>query len=109
MALICFLKELEAKYRTYSRITATIADYTEGGRPRSLYRKTLSQAKAERDVKTEKFILESLAEMGDEKRAQPYRRSRGRPAPEFIGIIQIGPSHKSGSARFMGRQAALAV
>ena len=68
-ALMCVLKELEAKYGVCSRITATIADYSEDGSQLSLYREALSQAKAEGDVENEKLILDSLAEIGDEKRA----------------------------------------
>jgi hypothetical protein len=67
--LMCVLKELEAKYGVCSRITATIADYAEDGRQLSLYREALSQAKAEGDVENEKLILDSLAEIGDAKRA----------------------------------------
>ena len=67
-ALMCVLKDLEAKYGVCSRITATIADYAEEGRQLSLYRDALSQAKAEGDVENEKLILDSLAEIGDEKR-----------------------------------------
>jgi hypothetical protein len=68
-ALMCVLKELEGKYGVCSRITATIADYAEDDRQLSLYREALSQAKAEGDVQNEKLILDSLAEIGDEKRA----------------------------------------
>jgi hypothetical protein len=67
-ALMCVLEELEAKYGVCSRITATIADYAEEGRQRSLYQDALSQAKAEGDVENEKLILASLAEIGDAKR-----------------------------------------
>ena len=65
--LMCVLKELEAKYGARSRITATIADYAEDGRQLSLYREALSQAKAEGDVENENLILDSLAEIDDEK------------------------------------------
>ena len=68
-ALICVLKELEAKYGTCSRITATIADYAEEDRQMSLYQEALSQAKAEGDTENEKLILDSLAEISDAKRA----------------------------------------
>ncbi|MDB6034895.1 MAG: hypothetical protein JWM16_5233 [Verrucomicrobiales bacterium] len=67
--LMCVLNELEEKYGVCSRITATIADYAEDDRQRSLYREALSQAKAEGDLENERLILDSLAEIGDEKGA----------------------------------------
>ena len=66
-ALMCVLKELEAKYGICSRITGTIADYAEGDRQLALYREALSQAKAEGDVENEKLILDSLAEIREER------------------------------------------
>ena len=68
-ALMCVLKELEAKYGVCSRITATVVDYAEEDCQLSLYREALSQARAEGDVENEKLILDSLVEIGDEKRA----------------------------------------
>ena len=67
--LMCVLKELEAKYGTCSRITATIADYAEEDKRLSLYREALSQARAEGDAENEKLILDSLAEISDGQRA----------------------------------------
>ena len=64
-ALFCVLKELEVKYGTCSRIAATVADYAEEDKRLSLYRKALSQAKAEGDAENEKLILDSLAETSD--------------------------------------------
>jgi len=66
-ALMCVLKELEAKYGVCSRITATIADYAEKDRQLSLYREALSQAKAEGDAENERMILDSLAEISHEE------------------------------------------
>ena len=68
-ALMCILKELEAKYGVCSRITATMADYAEEGRQMSLYREALTQAKAEGDDENVKLILDSMAEIADENRA----------------------------------------
>jgi hypothetical protein len=68
-AMMCLLKELEAKYGPCSRITATIADYSEEHRQLSLYREALSQAKAEGDAENEKLILDSMAEIGNADRA----------------------------------------
>ena len=71
-ALKCVLKDFEAKYGVCSRITATIADYTEDDRKVPLYREALSQAQAEGDVENEKLILDSLAEIDDEKQSSRY-------------------------------------
>ena len=61
--LMGVLKELEAKYGTCSKITATIADYAEEERKLPLYREALQQAKVEGDIENERMILESLAEL----------------------------------------------
>jgi hypothetical protein len=66
-ALMCLLHELEAKYGPCSRITATMADYTEKDRRLALYQRALQQAKAECDTENESIILESLAEIAAEK------------------------------------------
>jgi hypothetical protein len=68
-ALMSLLKDLEAKYGTCSRITATVADYADEGRRLSLYREALSQAKAEGDAENVKIVLESLVEIGDGQKA----------------------------------------
>ncbi len=62
-ALMCVLKELEAKYGTCSRITATIADFAKEDRKLPLYWEALRQAKAEGDSENERLILESLTEI----------------------------------------------
>jgi hypothetical protein len=68
-AMMCLLRELETKYGPCSRITATIADYTEEHGQLSLYREALRQAKAEGDVENEKLILDSIAEISNADRA----------------------------------------
>jgi hypothetical protein len=65
--LMHLLKELEAKYGTCSRITATVADYAEEDKKPSLYREALRQAKAEGDLENERMILESIAELEPQK------------------------------------------
>jgi hypothetical protein len=60
--LLSVLKELQAKYGTCSRITATIADYTVGN-SEFLYREALRQAKAEGDTENERLILDSLKDL----------------------------------------------
>jgi hypothetical protein len=69
--LMSLLIELEVRYGPCSKITATVADFTEEGeeRPR-LYQEALRLAKAEGDAEEERLILESIAEMlEDEKTA----------------------------------------
>jgi hypothetical protein len=61
-ALLHLLKELQTKYGICSRITATIADYTEKN-PEALYREALRQAKAEGDIENERLILDSLKDL----------------------------------------------
>jgi hypothetical protein len=62
-ALMCVLNALEVKYGPCSRITATIADYAEEERRPAIYRRALSQAKAEDDRENEKMILDSLGDI----------------------------------------------
>jgi hypothetical protein len=66
-ALMGVLKELEAKYGSCSRISATVADYAEEDKKPSLYREALRQAKAEGDAENERMILESIAELEPQK------------------------------------------
>jgi hypothetical protein len=61
--LMGVLKELEARYGTSSKITATIADFAEEERKLPLYRAALQQAKAEGDIENEQMILESISEL----------------------------------------------
>jgi hypothetical protein len=69
-ALMGVLGELEAKYGPCSKITATIADFTEEKDDRQrLYQEALQQAKAEGDLEEERLILESITEMSDEENA----------------------------------------
>ena len=70
-ALMCVLNELEAKYGTCSKITATIADYAEEERRLLLYQQALRQAKSEGDAENEQLILNSLAEIPDEQKSKP--------------------------------------
>ena len=65
-ALLALLAELEKKYGACSRITATIADYTEFGR-KELYEAALSQAIEEGDAENEAMIRESLEGIRNEK------------------------------------------
>ncbi len=60
--LLNILKELQAKYGTSSRITATIADFTEKN-SEIIYREALLQAKAEGDVENEQLIIDSLKDL----------------------------------------------
>ena len=62
--LMSLLRGLEAKYGPCSKITATVADFTEETEVRRrLYQQALQQAKAEGDRAGERLILESIAEM----------------------------------------------
>ena len=65
-ALFYVLEELKLKYGPSSRITATIADYTEENRE-PIYQEALRQARLEGDKDNELIILESIQELQKRK------------------------------------------
>ena len=63
------LDDLETRYGSQSRISATRADYAEEPEREGLYRVALRMAREEGDLENEALILESLVEIENERKA----------------------------------------